>query len=371
MTHFALPSTTQVSIARCIALTLERGYHLSPEAVFQQAGVNINDIVDSDLRLPLSSLNRLWSEAARASGDEGFGLKATDYLRPEDRYGLDLLVHASRTLGEAVLHHCEFASLLSTAVEHHLSQDANGNWTLAFLTPEHGLRATCYARDLLIATYLRTFERQCGLLAREFLCAVHFAGEEAGAVTAWQQQGFSVKYNQACTALIFSNAYWGAQSFGGDVALLSHLQRPMAQQMVRLGGNIPMSALVLGLAELLTKNPVQRALADHLGLSEADVSRTLMHHGVSFNQVLDRTRHQTALRLLAKQELSIDEIALRVGLSKAGSLIRALHRWEGVTPKQWRAQQAQHYPRPWVSAEQASNELYPASAAGYDTTVNF
>ncbi|WP_285261223.1 AraC family transcriptional regulator [Halopseudomonas bauzanensis] len=345
--------STQVSIARCIATTLRCAYGIDPQDAFKQSSVRIEEIVDSDLRLPLQTLNHLWEAAASASGDEAFGLRAVDYLRPEDRFGLDLMVHASPTLGEAVRRRSEFAPLLSTAVEYRLSQDVHGNWRLAFLTPGSGLRATCYARDLMIGIFLKTFARQCGFPASHFLQAIHFAGDEAGAVDGWRQQGLNVFYQQPQTELVFLNMYWNSSSLGADIELLNHLQRPMAKRLVSMGLCVPLSTLMSGLADLLADEPCLDMLTTNLQLSQSEISRSLEHHGLSFNQLLNRTRHQTTLRLLVRQELSVDEIARRVGLSKASSLIRALHRWEGVTPKQWRKRSLQHFPPafiPWGSS---------------------
>jgi AraC-like DNA-binding protein len=73
-----------------------------------------------------------------------------------------------------------------------------------------------------------------------------------------------------------------------------------------------------------------------LGLSARSLQRLLMKQGTSFSQVLERSRRQRAIQLLVKEDLNISEIARMLGYSDPSDFGRAVRKWTGQSPKQWR-----------------------------------
>ena len=67
--------------------------------------------------------------------------------------------------------------------------------------------------------------------------------------------------------------------------------------------------------------------------------RRLAEEGRSFQEVLDECRMRQALfEFRARPDLSIAEIALRLGYAEHSNFTRAFHRWNGVSPQAFRAQ---------------------------------
>jgi len=73
-----------------------------------------------------------------------------------------------------------------------------------------------------------------------------------------------------------------------------------------------------------------------MGVSPRSLQRLLMEHGTSFSEILERSKRQRAAQLLVKEDLSMSEIALMLGYSDASNFGRAVRKWSGQSPKQWR-----------------------------------
>jgi len=80
--------------------------------------------------------------------------------------------------------------------------------------------------------------------------------------------------------------------------------------------------------------------AKKLGTSVRTLQSRLAECGVRFSDILERQRMELAKTYLQEGELTLDEVALRLGYSEQTSFGRAFKRWLGVTPQRFRAVQA-------------------------------
>lgn len=83
--------------------------------------------------------------------------------------------------------------------------------------------------------------------------------------------------------------------------------------------------------------PAIEAVAEELKVSTRTLRRQLSNEGARFQSLLDGIRHRRALELLRKGNLSVDEIADRLGYSDPSNFGRAFRKWEGVSPSRWRS----------------------------------
>jgi AraC-like DNA-binding protein len=76
--------------------------------------------------------------------------------------------------------------------------------------------------------------------------------------------------------------------------------------------------------------------ADLIGMSNRTLQRRLTAYGVSFNELLDQIRFDTARGLLEDNAISITDISGELGYTDPASFTRAFRRWAGVSPRQHR-----------------------------------
>jgi transcriptional regulator GlxA family with amidase domain len=69
--------------------------------------------------------------------------------------------------------------------------------------------------------------------------------------------------------------------------------------------------------------------------------RRLEREGISYQAIKDQLRSDVAIDYLCNSNLSVDEIAARVGFQDASAFHRAFKRWNGLQPGEYRCRQAE------------------------------
>jgi AraC-like DNA-binding protein len=86
--------------------------------------------------------------------------------------------------------------------------------------------------------------------------------------------------------------------------------------------------------------PPIETVASELRVSPRTLRRQLSNEGARYQNILDSIRHRRALELLKKQSLSVDAVADQLGYSDPSNFGRAFRKWEGMSPTNWRKQNA-------------------------------
>ena len=77
-------------------------------------------------------------------------------------------------------------------------------------------------------------------------------------------------------------------------------------------------------------------VASLVGMSPRTLKRRLADQGTAFSAILEEQQRERALMLLRSQELSLEQVAERVGYSDVANFTRAFRRWTGLTPGAYR-----------------------------------
>ncbi|SIT01455.1 AraC family transcriptional regulator [Neptunomonas antarctica] len=78
--------------------------------------------------------------------------------------------------------------------------------------------------------------------------------------------------------------------------------------------------------------PTLEQIADSMHMTARTLRRKLKDEGVSYQQIKDRLRCDTAIRLLTEESLSIADISLLIGFTEQAAFCRAFKNWTGVAP---------------------------------------
>ena len=82
--------------------------------------------------------------------------------------------------------------------------------------------------------------------------------------------------------------------------------------------------------------PVFAEVAAHFSLAPTTLRRRIEAEGTSFQGIKDRLRSDLAIDWLDEGQLSVDEIAARLGFQDPSAFHRAFVRWNGVQPGRYR-----------------------------------
>lgn len=92
------------------------------------------------------------------------------------------------------------------------------------------------------------------------------------------------------------------------------------------------------LQRMLAKGtPLKESVARAIGMSARTLLRRLAGEGTTFDALLDRTRRELAIELLADSTIAIGKVATLLGYSEPSPFFRAFERWFGSTPAEYRA----------------------------------
>lgn len=88
--------------------------------------------------------------------------------------------------------------------------------------------------------------------------------------------------------------------------------------------------------------PTFKDIAGQLFMTPRTLRRKLADQGTSYQQILNETRKHLAIKFLRETNLSMDQIAERVGFSDARNFRQAFKKWTDSTPSSHRARHAVH-----------------------------
>lgn len=82
--------------------------------------------------------------------------------------------------------------------------------------------------------------------------------------------------------------------------------------------------------------PSLAQIGDYLGISGRTLKRRLSDRNLTFRDLVQKNREETAIQLLSQTSQSIGEIAFLTGFSEQSAFNRAFKKWTGQTPNDYR-----------------------------------
>ena len=84
------------------------------------------------------------------------------------------------------------------------------------------------------------------------------------------------------------------------------------------------------------KTTSKERLAEELGMSSRTLQRKLNEEGAQYQEILDELRLEMATQFFSRKELSLDEIARKLGYLETRSFYRGFKQWTGKTVGEYR-----------------------------------
>ncbi len=294
-------------------------------------------LADPNLRVSLEDALGMLDGAVQATGDQAIGLHAAPYFEAKDRDPLEEAARNCPTVGAALECTIRYIRLLSE--EATFSLEHEGGDVLFVRRSRASGTALRVASDFAMADIVQFLRRNSSLdetelslefahpapdylgeYGRAFRCRVRFdAGRTALRL---RREHLDAPMNVSCEPL-------GAASSARAEQLISQLesQQSLSARVVQL------------LSAYLSSGQVSIAwVGRRLGVSPPTLRRHLSAEGVTFSELVEKTRRELAEHELRGQG-TIGEIAFRLGFGSLGAFDRAFRRWHGVLPREYRAAQ--------------------------------
>jgi AraC-like DNA-binding protein len=144
-----------------------------------------------------------------------------------------------------------------------------------------------------------------------------------------------VRFDCPANRLVFSSSVLDLPLRSADV-VATRLAR---EQCERELAEVVDASLPGRIRALLAESDGTLALDDvakQLRISPRTIKRKLAERGTTFSEIRDDLRRQRALLLLDNRELSVGDVAARLGYSELPNFTRAFRKWTGKTPLAYR-----------------------------------
>ncbi|OWW20813.1 AraC family transcriptional regulator [Noviherbaspirillum denitrificans] len=280
---------------------------------------------------------RLLDTGAEFAHDPHFGLHVGECVKlgAYNVYGLILL--SCRDFGQALQQTLRFEGLAHDLGRSALRIDgpvAEYRWDSAMPDASRHLVESVFAGIQVIGSWLAGRE-----LPRAVVAFRHAAPEDCSEHR--RIFGENLRFNAEANVARFDSALLAWPVRNADVGLYPVLQQH-AEQLLREKQRVQADAGIVGqvrgaIVRNLAQDRVRLAsIAEELNITPRTLQRKLSDAGATFQQVLDNIRHELALDYLARDRLSLAEIAFLLGYQEQSSFCHAFKEWTGLNPGAYR-----------------------------------
>lgn len=317
------------------ALTGVRQMGLDINALLSRVGIEPELLNQPKARVSPDQYTRLAQTLWLVTQDEHLGFGAHPRKLGTFSIMCQLIIHAG-TLGKALELSSQFYRLF------------DDDWSIGIERDTHEARLVVYTpkdRDpdhFITESMLMVWHGLASwLIERRIpLERVQLAYPEPKHVDEYDALFFApvIKFDSTRTEITFAADYLDLPIRKTDSSLHEFLKTAPAQLLVKFKNA---SSLTSRIREVLKSHigeemPTLNEVASMLYLSPQTLRRRLAGEGKSYQGVKDNLRRDTAIHLLLKPDLSLEDVAQHVGFSETSTFHRAFKKWTGVTPGLYR-----------------------------------
>lgn len=307
-------------------------------------GIRVEDLDAADMRVTLDQCCAGILASLRVSGDPFLGLHLGEHTNLS-ALGLAGLMMGSSRKAVDVLHCAEefsraFTNMQSFRVdlvegEVHLFSEAVQVWVdRSPLTANH-----------VIETSFSSVVHQLELLTRKHIRPIrlYFRHARPADISEFERI-FRCRplFGQEVNCMVFSAADLQAPIIGHNQPLNDMLKNLYAEQVRK---NTEGAAFTDKVKQVMLGNmqvtfPPLEVIAEVLHMTPRTLQRKLSLEGTTFRELTDAVKQELAESLLANPELTIADIAYKLGYFEPTSFQRAFRQWTGSTPVEFRRNKA-------------------------------
>ncbi|HEY6561304.1 MAG TPA: AraC family transcriptional regulator ligand-binding domain-containing protein [Polyangiaceae bacterium] len=296
-----------------------------------------------DSRVSLAGAHTMLARGVELMRDEQLGLRLGAAMRFGEGGPFDYALRSAATLRDSLNVATKYAALLSDPFR--VSLD------------------TLHTRRVVRLDEELDWPRYSGDFAVSAFYSLHLTGElpNGAGVECWFPYaaphdvdlylrvfpGARLCFGAPCFGFAFDPEYEQMPLSGADGVLHAmHCQR-LDSLLARLSAPRALNHDVRQMLKQLLRRQAPPAVADvarELHVSQRTLARKLEREGTSFTQELDGARRELALSFMLDSEISLTELAFRLGFSHTESFHRAFKRWTGEPPLAWKKREQSRPP---------------------------
>ena len=293
-----------------------------------------------DQQIPGSLHHAVWREAVQQTGDENLSLHLGEAFNLAVLGIVGYVLLNCQTLGEALAKLSRYTRLFSQGAQIHVSVSGSTAFCDCVVVDNlknYLLEEPRYAIDSTFASLLTATTELTGKSL--VLSEAWFQYSPPSSLLEYDRIfQTELRFSMPTNRLMFDAdcLQWSVLSKNANLLpLFEQHAEAMLEQMNRVDSYT--QRVVQAMVQQLKGDlPSIDAIAQQLTISVRQLQRELQTEGTSFQQLLDETRRELALRHLRNPATPIHDIAFLLGFSEPSAFHRAFKRWTGQTPRSYR-----------------------------------
>lgn len=306
-------------------------------AVLRSGGLRHDLFAQTRVLVTTEEFFALWRGVGNHCENPAIGLLLGTESKPEHFDAVALAALSTGSFGEAIHQIARYKQL--SCPEEVIQETRDDEWSIHF----RWLNATEEEPDVLTDlcfAWVLSIARQ-GTGTRLSPLRIELARPRASVKPLEHHFGCPVTLGTARNAIVFRASDAAIPFVTRNAELLSMLVPRFEEELTQHRGQETFSERVRVAIQrkLAGRRPSIQDVARELHISSRTLQRRLQNAGESFQQVLERARHQLARHYLGESMLELNETAYLLGYEDLSSFVRAFRHWEGVPPAHWRGTQ--------------------------------
>ena len=301
----------------------------------------IKILKDPDARISLTDADILISKLTRNYNQGGLCVLASQKAISHSSCQLQHLFLCSNTLREALYYLEKFSSLLCDGLEINVTRTRDNIIKIKLpIHDQHFLSQERYRSELLVGLLLGWLKQLCGNEME--ISSIHLPFPQPSYANEyrqhWKSQAF---FNCDEFSIQFQARFLDQGLHNTNPHILNMIKRDVEDQYKKLTRSGSLSDRIKRALEQekLSLKANQQLVAEHFHISARTLNRHLQKEHTSLKQVVTECRVHKAKQLLLDTDLSIEQIALQLGLSGRRTLDRIFIKQTDHSPAQYRNKQ--------------------------------
>ena len=322
------------SYTLAIAKALEAS-GVDSERIFQVVGIPMDLSSDPMVRLPTTTLTRLYRACVEVTNNPYFGLTVAKFLQLPHLHALGYALAASGTLMDFCRRLERYFRLASQVANVSLTE-VDGKVLLRF---EYLVELSGETEDAFSGFLVRTMRLLYKPEFSPLRVGLHRPMPREGAEPYEALFRAPVSFSQADALLVFDKADLLQPLSGSCPELAQASDSIVISYLARLDKSDVITGVTQKIIEFLPVGDCTRdKVASALCMSPTTLQLKLSQRGTNFQQLLDDTRKELACSYLRQVARPVTEITFLLGFSDTSNFTRAFKRWTGLSPTDFRQQ---------------------------------
>ncbi len=317
-----------------LLIKIMRSYRVDPVPILRDLAIDPKKVADINARFRMDQVLGLFQQMEEKIPDSSFGLKAAEFWHPSHMGPLGYAWMTSDNLSAAFNRLCRFSKIVTEGSKLTLvEKDDEVSMEFRFLKNIALTSRSDTAMAMLIAMVQANGGPGLHPVSVSFS---HAAPEDPGPYFALFQ--CPVEFDAPVTTFNLSKEETEKPRSSSHAQLSLLHDQLMREYLNRLDKDNIVERVKAAIVDMLPSGHISDALiARALFMTERTLQRRLQVEGTTFKSLLTEVRQELADQYIRDSRLTLQEISFLLGFAELSSFSRAFKRWNGMSPKHYRA----------------------------------